>query len=808
MFFKRIFFVLICLTTSACVEVGEKPPSKHTFEVKPSAGSGVDSGSAGCLDNFDSFSRDYFNGRSTEKAINDFFSCSINALDLFRRRVVGQTPGLYSPEELRTFIHSFFLKKKKISDVLLYEAMVFKSMVVGGDEKALAAGEIERTLELLKVLQQQALILLPWMPIDYDHFNGVSLSQLEEGLAQLERVGDTLSAYLVHSQRPYLASHITRFLSELQALIEKDKEGLWPRRFRDNLEIYGALKTIMMGGAADEVRPDEWQHLARQGTRWLSMNLRWENLKARRHTDWRKEDGKKNLDWFYGDGLAAVTRTMVILKQLVEEAFRSRPEHLIPFEDFDRFFDAKTEPTRSQWVKFNRLAHWKTLAANKVIAEKDVPDRIDRDLVHHLKDSLRPLVRSVLGGPDRGSVGRDAAGLTAGLIDRVWDAFARWQTQQKYIEKIYLAQGGIPAILGKGFPKENLLAVPPSEKAEFTSFEVTRVATEEVREIISRFRPYFPDGESRVFFPSSPADEHSILNSFHNVSRLNWIRSFERFLIRGYSKDWQRAHEYGGVTESELDEFYWDFYDYGIKMGLLDPTVTLAALRRFREANLFTRYAKWDGLLTLDEGTELFAYLLSANEISKRIHDDLAKACDGPLDRNKRRLIEPKCYRAEFIKRFPQYWGSQPELVRFYTQVLDDRGREAFVDALESALHKDGYPKGMPFDKFETDTMVMILHYVESIFYIYDADRSGTLSRVEAESGIDVFRGVILELGGSAIKNEDDLHAVFTYLLREGEPPSSAHPIRWFVWKQTDRKNRNFEADRLQMLKIFSALAK
>ena len=762
---------------------------------------GIGKGLSGCLSGFDITIRNYFNGRTTEKEIGALFECAAQSFDLFMKYTRGEKTGEYLPSELRSFFTKYFLGDKRISDDLLKEAMILKQAILGGSDEALTVDELRVTVDLLNLLKGQAVIINKYMPIETEHFNDLRGNTLQSGLDAINESGKKLGLFLTRSTRPYDLQNLSNLLLELQQLLESGSEGRGPRILRDNLEVFGAVKGLIFGGPNDSVIPTDWSKIAAIGSRWYSMYLRINNLNARQYRDWRGKTGEAE-SWYHSDALRDFAAFGEAGYNLFLESMKQHPSQLIPFGELHHLVDTLTEPSRDNWKAFDREEAWRPF---------------DMEMSGYAKAAIVYVVQHVFGGYETTPTSRDAPGITTPLFGRIWSEFTSWFSQQVYLEQTFKKLGGESSYDSPGYTREEILAVPELEPGSFQLFSSFDLSTESIqgsvldmREVIKRFRPLFAGKENKIYFPDHANDPLGTLYSYNNLSTLNWIRSVSRVVLQGYvtSKDVQRAKTYGGVTQDEIDHLYWDFRSFGIKVGFLDPSTTLSGIKRFGEANLFTSVANGDTILSLDEGMELFAFLISAGTISSQLHQDISRSCPvGSSDSFGHYEIDSACYRKKFGDALQtRQWAQMPGMVRYFQKLTPDQ-KEDFMRTLENAASPGSDAVGQMINHFETDVMVMIPHYVESIFNRFDVDHSGTINLAEALQAYPLFRNTLLclqSIKDAGFTSDDDLRAVFTFLLKEGRSPTATE---FLIWRYLEAWKGRVHADRGTLLKIFAALA-
>lgn len=775
------------LLLSACLN--DRPPNQMSIKLGENL--------TGCLDHFDATIRDYFNGRTTEPQVVQLFDCASQGLDLFMKHTRGQKTGTYDPEELRTFIQRYFLHDKKITDKLLHEAMVFKQAILGGTDQEIKVGELQQTIEILRVVKIEAISLRPHMAIEPEHFNDLRGDAVEAGLAAIEHAGKSLSGILTHAAVDYQLKSFSKLLLELQYLLEKGSEGRGPRVLRDNIEVFGAAKQILFSGPSTAIQPKEWPMIADIGSRWYSYYLRYENLVARQFVDWRRELGVGE-SWGFGQALMDFGRMVDIGRRLMSDGLKLHPGSVLSFDKLKNLVNSLTVPDPDK-------------AGG--VAKDDAWRPFDKELSNYLKTAFEPLIQKVLGGSESGPDGRDAAGVTPALVDRIWTDFANWFGQQKYLETLFSQLGGDKAFRSVGYSRQALLSVPIPHNVPlqvgFTTvpLALTKAASTDMEHVIQTFRPLFLGEQHRVYFPDGAPGKNTNLYSYDDLSRMNWMVAVERTFFRGYAEDKEQARSARGLKEKELDNAYWDFRGLGVKVGFLDASSTVAGVSRFRESNLFTSVADGGDELSVDKGMELMSFIFSAGSVSGTMMEEIGAACkDSTKDEYGYYQVPVECYREQFVTRFEQYWEQMPGMVRYFKS-LRPADRTAVLVGLENIARKGEFTSDELVTKFENDTIVMIIHYVESLMLRYDTNLNGTIdSGAEVDEVFRTFSNLLRGLPAVqklGWQNDDKmLRSLLLFLLANGDVPKDAIDLAKLKWFP----DPEVHADRGVVLRIFGNL--
>ena len=138
---KWIFYFALILSNGCGLRIGEvyAPTTTSTSIL-------------GCMNAIDRQFTQYLEQTLPQREINSFSQCLQIALTSFKHYVQGEKRNIYTPDELRNFMHRFFLQDSQISDSLLYQLMNFKTAIAGGTMDQLTNKEIDSIVRVIDTL--------------------------------------------------------------------------------------------------------------------------------------------------------------------------------------------------------------------------------------------------------------------------------------------------------------------------------------------------------------------------------------------------------------------------------------------------------------------------------------------------------------------------------------------------------------------------------------------------------------------------------------------------------------------------------
>lgn len=759
------------LATGCGLKVGEKPPSETAVD--------LGSRETACLSGGTQVLSGFLEGRGSDEEVGELLTCAGRSLDLFKNRTQGKAPGVYSPEELRNFLETYFLKRDaKIPDRMLRELMELKRVFLGGSARELTVGELERTRTFLSDLRVQAIRLRPLLPFQLERASHWSQEQLDWNVREIESVALELAQFLKGGGYEYSFSRFERLLKEVEAMAgEKTDASAQARSFRERLPLLKVLKAILISPDSQGISGKDWERIVLDGARWYGWMLRYTHARHRLEGGLFSPKGR--------DSLLSLAQSAYAL---LDDSLQRRPGEMVPFSELENLIDS-LDPSLFRWSSFR--------------GTYDIPPA-------HLKKLVRVAILRVLSGGNAGPEGRQAPGLTRAALRRGLELLEEWVEGQRYLDALWAkaAWGSAdqtPTELSRdtlmGFSVEEVLGLGRADISQSKWNAIQRV-----HEIVQRKRPHYEGPAGEMFFvdPGNRVAKETLV-------RLHGLKLVAHLLVRSYAESPTRLDS--GVTIDEADQFYLDLRDLGIDLRVFDPLDTSVARKRFFEADLFSFEGNGDGILSPDEAAGMLALLFSAKGQANRFHEAVARVCNRkskielrpiPVDFFGYEVVEASCYRQEFFKKVEDSFARLPKLLEYYTGLRREE-RMGFVRDLEDAARAHGF-SSQPVDSADSERIVAVAQYLETLFLRFDLDRSGAIDAREAESAFPVIKRALQNAtcqGGSCLEGDDFLRAVFTYLLAFGRPPGKLGLGTWML----ARPFWSFQADRGDVLRVLAKLA-
>lgn len=683
---------------------------------------------------------------------------------------------------------------------LMPQLYILKASLLGGQNVTMTAGEVTNLRTVLFEGKEALLVLLKYLPFDFEEFKVWPADRAEQLAATIETSGRRIADVLPpRGGVEYPLSHLATLVGLFRERFPQTDWG----KIEANIPLFGAIKSVLIRPPHTRILAHDWRDVFVRLTRWGSDAIRLIHL-------FSNAEGLS-----YGRDLNRFSTVFYSVLDLLRSAATGRggsDHNVILFSEWNRLFD-----------EVYRFAE---------------AEEIEMPLTKSTVVGFFPsAVKRLLSGMRWGNTGRQATGLRIEAVDYVKAKFDHWRQGALTLERLYLDLGGEAAIHSDGYNRATLLshldrmrreaALLPSASRSIREYTIDRH-----KEVINQLNPLYLGKDRVVSMVYDNRREH--LYSFSNMANMNTHWILIEVFLQGYSDDRTRAQNLTGLTKGELFNFATDTFDLlrELKFGNPDQGPADLAAQRFMEANLFLHSSVGDQYLGKMETIEYLAFLLSAQELSKAVHDEVIQVCPGgDSDYAGKPTFQVECFRRQFFNtrsfhgRFTRYL---PRMAYYFT-TMQGEVRKKFERDLEQASIP-ARQAHLPVDSSHIQNFVMIPLYVESMFKRFDTNRTGVLSIQEALQAYPLVCPLILEITNGRFEANCSLgesgfvEAVFGYLLKFGAPPRDDASdffgkveqtlaflnwnITWWMTKNTpDAFNLRFTVDRARIMSIVGALA-
>lgn len=721
----------------------------------------------------------YFKGVSKAEQIDEAFRCVSGALDMFKMYGRGSTErDSFSSSELRAFFERHFLRDVKLTDSFLNEVMRVKIAILGGSPERLTKAELDRLIEVVDVLRVEAIRLRPYIEILNQRLPtdgaAVDPSLLEQALSDFTFTMDTLGTLLGRSHQPYKLENLQTLLNEFQGLYSGRSNWKGPEWFAQQMGLIASAKSLLIRADGYTILPSEWQLLFGHIGRIYGLYL-------------RVKYAMQGRDLFYGDGLAQIEIGVLEISGILEEAIAAKGTGVIPYDVLIDF-----------------------ILAVGASGSFDLPIQATT-IVGLLKPLLEqifnPIIVNTAGAKpldpkDPMSIRaerREQGGLTAINLQRMRETMLGWvETQQLWekLERDVYAQNPSIAI-GQPIPLKLVRPIWAAYSA------VYQEPWADLKSIFDRPIPPSTRANGTLIFESSK----TVVYDRKSFAELNWKQQIVRSIGYGYISD-PEGLRMTGITLDQFGRVFADFQQLGLDLKFLDDSDTDIWKTGFSVSNIFLFSSNGDDRIGYHEAVDLFVISFASGVIRDSVEADLLLNCKlGPDDIAGKPMIEAACWRKRLKTGYPTFFADIPG----WRDQMDDRSSgtwNSFFDNMEKASRKATNPTG-PLMSSERSRAVLVHHYIESLFTRWDSNRDGRLSLYEADKSYFLFKRLLKDASG--FKKDDEVRALFFYLLAYGEPPDDGNLgdiVKWLWWKSNPEEwPSRVGANRERLAKIFGNLA-
>lgn len=726
-----------------------------------------------CLETWPSVIRDFSTGAANERQIRPAFRCLGQALTYFGERTKGSLPDAYTAADLRRFFGKYFLEQKNIPPELAQGFLRLKQALFGGSDRFVTKTELSRVVSLLQVLEDEVVNLSPHVQV-YTTQKGLSVvtdqslhssvRQLRASLQNLLSQVELVRSDYQFEEAKLLISQIGEFARETSPLEVFDHVSAW-------IPTIQSLKVVFFGERASLRGQREWADALDTVIDLYDMGLRYHYL---------MREG-------LFDSPAQMRNTLNVgdrLLSLLENSHQMRSTGRLPFHHLDEVIDRILEK--------NLLKVPLTASTIKSLYRKIVLTMLD------------PVRR----GDSRGADAMERVHLVS--MRREFNIF---RVNQMFNDDIGNRDLSISE-LRRAFERFDLNGAVRRVSKDPLEDQALKLAWGKYKELMLKRRASNFDRKGRIYLLVSP---ESVRWTWYARSRFNLMHLFTRGFMLGYG-------DHPNPTEAACDEaglirWYADFTDFGREIKAFDPRSGNSGARSFKEASFFTASGNGDNRVDMDEMFDFISVLFSAGmtnandirnhlesaSVQARFQQSTGRRCVIPdLDVFGLHFIDEACFQSELRGQITKLFPNTPGLTH-YIESLDDETWNQFYGFLMAAA-KSEVSRETQVDTSDIRTAVMVLHYTEALFTVYDTDQNQVLSQQELLVASDRFIPFLRTL--SPVQNETFVREAFLALVYQGVKPGA-----WDMTRQGTGRLWNWlwgsegkTADRMNILRVFGNL--
>ncbi len=668
----------------------------------------------GCLNAFpETFDR-YVEGKVTEAEWIFPWECLSTTITSFKQFVRPGTKDGYTQNDIHLFVSNFLVTDKPVPADVIQTGFALKAALLGSGSVYLSGEEIDRVANLLLSLKDVTARAIPALSVQQGRKNIENVLVLEGGFRTLFT---DLGVMLGQAGFGRLDTHIIEnFFSELRKSFGFDVPQYVVK------DIY-KIKRILIGGDLSSVAPQEWKTLPSTASGFLSLLL--------------------SARWYFTDHDVAFAEKFKALEA-------ARPLVVSTLREWFAQWGGKIDFEQVEPYLSDLISRWIS---------------VDSEVVRPaLSTAVARLIKAEPVLDER-------------FIDVVEDTASELFLSSEMVGRILRENDGFPTSLNPAKIATTFQAI--SQSIPETDL-VGRRALAVVDTIALKTPSLFKPGAQEIVFDKGLQHGQGTWERF-----LGWVVLLDR-VLEAYQ------HQPGKLRFEDLLRISKDFATILDDLGLFRIESDAFLRKRFREADLFTVVADGSGTLDLPETYVFLQYMNSILEMSGRIRadtelpcscasenpdDPLVPACmgiGGPtelLDSAGWQWVQAGCFRSHYRTNVAAYWQQFPKGIQFWNSQSDSKQMK-ILNSIEISGRKYG-ATGLPFGSSDVTTMSGVVHFVESLFFRFDRNRDGKIDEDEALRAFPTFRREISKLADIDYSDRSKLEAVFSYLVKNGEPPDT-----------------------------------
>jgi hypothetical protein len=680
--------------------------------------------------------------------------CVVQAMDQFAERTSGKNPESWSKGEFANFIDTYFPRPDADAPSAGYwieELLKLKQAIIGGSNDRLTRVELARARALLIKLKPELDALSPHLNVALFRSEKAAPGVTKEVASVVNRLSRLLAEETLLTERARPPYEVEAFFKLAQRFGSQfDDQESW-------LALAESGKAVFAGGPSRYVIAHEWPGLIEAfGRAWsIALNVRYEVMQS--------ED-------LFGRDLPHVERTLNEFLELADASISA-------------------QGPRSKGVSAERLS----ALIEALEARSMLPASFKAST---LKKLLPKILGKMLYGNSFEDKEEKSKSLDYAQVNSLRLTLRDWLAGQKEILRVYDTRDALTALtLTRELSRPRAGLDPSAESSE------GRLARTQLAAFLQKGRPLVRDRETRLMI--MPTEKLPAMMR-RDLDFLNLLRAGIAMLFRGYSHDKRPTSLAPSLKESEVTEFYWDVRDFGKEIGLVDIRNNSAASRTVTETNLFLSVSDGDDRITHHEAIEWFNVVLSAGLLADRIYSSMERECGtSATDIFGKRKLKVDCFRRRFQNDIGSLVPNLPGLVSWYKK--NPQSVAEFQVAWENASISNGYLAEV-IDSSDLRGLIPVLHYVENLMAIYDANRNDVLDTEELWKAFPNMSLVIRKMAQGQAEEEWKQKAIFTWILTFRTIPTSdwIGGAKIALWSTT-MKFWSGTADRMRLMEVLAA---
>lgn len=650
------------------------------------------------------------------------------------------------------------------SDKLGVEIMKLKQALVGGANDSWTVADFQQLQGKAKIAVAMVQQLLPHLDVYKGSWDPTKLDPTEAATV-FNDAKSALDSAAVSAGKLFAGDYSLRDLKSLVGEWTKVSPPSKPENGLDKmLETYSPLvqktKNLLFGDNDDVFHPAQWPVLLSIGVEGFSDFRYYDYFVDRR--DWNDSATYGVFGRFVDTGLA-----------LANKILDTKPSHALSPMEIRSVFETlqKAGFLTSLSIRGDTLEYVVSIALNRVL--QSPKDRLD---------------------------GKTPISLTKASLAYARSQLFVWITTQQFLLDV------VNAAPNKEISAVDLLAkIDALKTVNPAPSPLLMEGVVEMTQLINAKVLLTLDAGGRVIVSGRLSPKIGVATA----KMENMVRAVDRVLMYAYVDSLDRIKNFTGVRAEEAEVAFQELRGLAIDIGLLSETNTTFVSNRFRESNIFMPHSNGDNLASFSEVGDLVTMILSGLKLDSQMRASLVKECSSVADPKQSDTIAYGCLYGNYKRQFPVVFTSLPEFQKYQSAQDNDTFNFFTYNSLKAA----GYVPNLQ-DKVKFEDIALLPHliqYVELLLSRFDLNRDNAIDSGEAELAFPAFRSLFKELAKKELESglikEEELLALFEFVLYYGRPPGLADLLKWNSWKKNPSKWTVVYADRTKMAQILGYVA-
>jgi len=782
----------------------------------------------------DTFGQYFQQQLHSQNELHGTFDCIDQAILLFTTRTFGGSEqNSYKRSELSSFFKTYVIKKE-LSKELIMEIMKVKVALVGGSIELITKDEFEKIRQLLPFFENKLLDLYPHLEVLFSkkvthnqsyqfkktevnpvaairdfkknsdnantktqlnrsssgqafkeeylssrnrdsEINNSSSSveknddsysknkkEIEDAVNELKNTTKSIFIRLNLLTSKYSIDDFYQLINEVEKITNKADHENSPTSLKQDVLAIKKFRVLIVGDSiTDNERADETLQIYDTLLDGLKLSLLFKSdIKFR---EWTSRNDFNPIDLWVND-----------VSKLIKKSFQLRHSNEIPLEQIDVVLDELY--SRGIWIKPLKLETAKEFYRKFIIRFLDNKKTIQGlqyfELNHFKKIEQEYQTYTMVQNALLNLFQIE----TSIPIEKV----------RSEIQKIVLDR-----VINNASSFDNLSF---GNSQEIWGQFLTLISTKEIRHW---------NFEGKVSVSIDPLNQTW---SYQELSFLNLIRVPTNLIMSAYGDKQPSMSIFSPLhTSLKVDHIrsvYSEFRDFGSELSLFDLRGEDTASRSTREADLFTPAGNGDSQIQFLELFDLLTVMWSGGELGVSQFKTFAKIESCELNEQKpdyfdKPYLQMECASQNLRKHFKNIFPNLNHFVNFLKPFNSEQWNSFYSDLM--IVSRVCPSNSLGLETGDQRTMMVVVHYIENLFSLYDSNTDGLLDENEVEKAYDRFKNFFLEqpeVKDIAFLSKD----IFKFVVLKGYKPNGLE-LTAFMFS-----SNKGTADRQKLLRVFASL--